>query len=59
MIGPTNSRSNQRRVDPRHAVAHVTLDVLDYNDRIIDNQSDREHDREQREQVQGEAEELH
>jgi hypothetical protein len=37
----------------------VALDVLDHDDRVVDHQAHREHDREEREQVQREAEHLH
>ena len=60
MIGPISSRApTQRGVRARHAFAHVTLDVLHHNDGVIDDQPDRKHDREQRQQIETEAEDLH
>ena len=37
----------------------MAFHVLDHNDRVIDDQSDRENDREQREEIQREPEHLH
>ena len=37
----------------------MTFDVFHHDDRVIDDETDRQHDREEREQVQGEPEELH
>ena len=37
----------------------MTLDVFDDNDRVVHDQSDRKHNREQRKQIQREAEHLH
>ena len=41
------------------AVAHVTLNILDDDDRVVDDETDREHDREEGEQVDREPEHLH
>ena len=38
---------------------HVSLDVLDHDDCVVDHEAHREHDREQREQVDREAEGQH
>ena len=53
------ARAHQGRVHARHAFAHMSLDVFDHDDGVIDDQSDREHDREQREQVECETKHLH
>ena len=53
------ARANQRCLHARHSFTHVALDVFDHNDRVIDHQSDRQHDREQGEEIEGEAEQLH
>ena len=37
----------------------MAFDVLDHHDGIVDDQTDRQHDGQQRKQVQGEAEHLH
>src|SRR5262249_4097965 len=36
----------------RHAVAHVTLDVFDDDDRVVDDDADRQHEAEQRQVVE-------
>ena len=52
MIGPTSSRAAvDGRAERRLARVDVPLDVLHHHDRIVDDQPDREHDREQRQQV--------
>ncbi len=53
------ARADQRRIHARQSFAHVPLDVFDDDDGVVDDQPDREHDREQRQQVEGEAEHLH
>ena len=60
MMGPTSSRAPaERRVDRPHPLAQVALDVLDHHDRVVHHEPDREHDREQRQQVHREPEDLH
>ena len=60
MIGPDQlARTDQRRLEPRLALAHVALDVFDHHDRVVDHESNRQHDSEDREQVQAEAERVH
>ena len=52
MIGPISSRApSKRRVQRRQSFAQMALDVFHHDDGVIDDQTDREHDREQREQV--------
>jgi len=53
------ARADEGGIHARHAFAQMSLDVFDYDDGIIDDQSDRKHDRQQRKQVQREAEHLH
>ncbi len=50
------ARADERGLDARLALAHVPLDVFDHDDRVIHHQPDRQHDREDRQQVQAEAE---
>ncbi len=45
-----------RRLDGRHAGAHVALDVLHHHDRVVDHDPHRQHQPEQREVVQRDAE---
>ena len=45
-----------RRIDRRQALLHVLLDVLDDDDRVIDDEADGEHHREERQRVDGEIE---
>ena len=40
-------------------VAHVPLDVLEHDDRVVDDDADREHHAEQRQRVDREAEQVH
>ena len=53
------ARAEQRRVIRRASLADVALDVLDHDDRVVDDQTDRQHDRQQGQQIQREAEDLH
>ena len=53
------ARTEQRGIERLHAVLEVAVDVLDDDDRVVDNKSDREHQREQRQQVHGIAEHQH
>ena len=46
----------QRRVARRQAVLDVMLDRLDHDDRIIDDETDREHETEERERIDAKAE---
>ena len=41
------ARADQRRLDPGPALTHVPLDVLDHDDRVVDDETDRQDDREQ------------
>ena len=49
------ARSVDRRAERGLAVMKVPLHVFHHHDRVINNQTDREHDREQRKQVDGES----
>ena len=49
----------QRRIHARHAFAHVTLHIFNNDDRVVHHQSDRKHNRQQRQQIQREPERLH
>jgi hypothetical protein len=53
------ARADQRRLDPRFALAHVPLHVLDDDNRVVDNQADRQHEREDRQEIQAETEREH
>ena len=60
MIGPISSRAPTSAAFMRDIPSrNVALDVFDDDDRVVHDQSDRKHDREQREQVEREAEDLH
>jgi hypothetical protein len=43
----------------RHALAQVSLDILDHNDGVVDDKADGEHNRQQGQQVDGESKQLH
>jgi len=45
-----------RGLKRRAASLDITLDILDHDDRVIDDDADREHQAEQRERVNGKAE---
>src|SRR5690606_28287082 len=53
------ARAADGGVGGREAVAQVTLDVLDHDDGVVHHDADREHDGQEREQVDGESENLH
>ena len=53
------ARSDQRRVEPRLASAHVALDVFDDDDGVIDDQADGQHEGEDRQEIEAEAEREH
>ena len=53
------ARAQQRGIDGRLAFAHMPLDVFDHHDRVIHDETDRQHHRQQRQQIQREAEGLH
>ena len=57
MIGPVTSRiACCVAVARREPVRDVALDVLDHDDRVVDDDADREHEAEQRQRVEREAE---
>ena len=51
-------RGGERRTEATLSHSHVTFDVLDDHDRIVDHQTYRQNDREQGEQVQREPQHL-
>ena len=51
--------ADQRRLDRLLAVFDVTVDVLQHDDGVVDDQPDGEHEREQGQRVDGEAEHIH
>ena len=53
------ARAEQGGVQRRQSFAQMALDVLDHDDGIVHDQTDREHDGEQGEKVDGEPEDLH
>ena len=60
MIGPTSSRAASMAAwNGVLPVVQMPLDVLHHDDRIVDDEADREHDGEQREQVDREAGDQH
>ena len=44
-------RALDRRVERRHAVFDMAVDVLDDDDRVVDHETDAEHERQQRQQI--------
>ncbi len=60
MIGLVTSRiAWARRPSGARPLLDVALDVLDDDDRVVDDDADREHEAEQRQRVQREAERVH
>jgi hypothetical protein len=53
------ARAGGSSLKRRHSFAQVSLDVLDHDDGVVDHQTDGKNNGQQREQVDGEAEELH
>ena len=51
--------ADDRRLHARLPLADVSLDVLDHDDRVVDDESDRQHDGEDRQQVEAEARRVH
>ena len=57
MIGPVTSLHRlARRLVGRQAELDVVLDVFDHDDRVVDDDADRQHEPEERQLVQREAE---
>ncbi len=57
MTGPGNlARADQRRLRRALPLLDVAVDVLDHDDGIVDDQPDRQHHRQQRQQIEAEAE---
>ena len=60
MIGPTSSRAASMAArNGDLPMLQVALDVLHHHDGVVHHQSDREHDRQQGQQVDGEAGDQH
>jgi hypothetical protein len=53
------ARADQRRLDRRQAFLDMAVDVLDHHDGVIDHQPDRQHHRQQRQQIDREAGRQH
>ncbi len=53
------ARADQRRLHARFTFAHVSFDVFDDDDGVVHHQSHRQHDCEDRQQVEREAEGVH
>ena len=49
----------QRRLDARHALLQVALDVLQHDDRVVDHEACGDRERHQRQVVQAEAQQVH
>ncbi len=56
---PDFTRADQCSLEGRHAVLKMAVDVLDFNDRIVDNETDRDRKRHQRQIVEAEIEHVH
>ena len=61
MIGPDAARAPPWIAASNGRLAHVqvALDVFDHDDGVVHDEPDREHDGEQREQVEREADDQH
>ena len=60
MIGPvTSDIAFLRRRERRQPGLELALDVLDDDDRVVDDEADRQHHAEQAQHVEREAEHLH
>jgi hypothetical protein len=60
MIGPNSSSIALIAASwPAHAALDIVRGALDHHDRVVDDDADRQHDREQRREVNGEAERPH
>ena len=53
------ARAEQRGVQRSQSFAQMALDIFHHHDGVIDHETDRKHDREQREQIDRESENLH
>jgi hypothetical protein len=49
------ARADERSFETRLALAYVPFDVLDHDNGIVDDQADRQHDRQDRQQIEAEA----
>ena len=56
---PDLFRAQEGRLHARHAFLDVAIDVLQHDDRVIDDQTDGQHQRQQGQRVDGEAEYEH
>jgi hypothetical protein len=59
MMGPPARAPPDRRLHRRHALLHVPVDVLDHDDGVVDHQPDRQHQRQQGQQIDREAQRQH
>ena len=60
MIGPvTSDMAFRRRLKRRQSGLELALDILDHDDRVVDDEADRQHHAEQAQHVEREAEDLH
>ena len=53
------ARTAQCGISWRHAFLDMTMDVFQHDDRVVDHDADRQHHRQQRQQIDGEAHHQH
>ena len=53
------ARAADRRLDARHALFEIARDVLEHDDRVVDDEAGRDRQRHQRQVVEAEAEQIH
>ena len=53
------ARAGERRLERRHAILDVTIDVLHHHDGVVDDEAHRDGERHQREIVEAEAGQIH
>jgi hypothetical protein len=53
------ARTLERRLEGRHALLDVPVDVLQHHDGIVHHQADRQHQRQQRQRVDAETRQRH
>ena len=58
-VKPTSPAPLARRLHRRHAGLDVARDVLEHDDRVVDDESGRDGERHQRQVVEAVAEEVH
>ena len=59
IVNAISLRAVERRLQPRLAHLHVPDDVLQHDDRVVDDEADRERERHQRQVVEAVAERVH